>query len=266
MVYLKNKVPFHRPVIIGSELVSFSALLTARHANIKPLAMIESSGRISARSYMQWLPKLLRVPLHLNTQIEKITGHERVTGIRVTCDNGDATEINCDGIIFTGQFTPESSLMRMAHIDIDASTGGPLVDQYGICSDPHYMATGNLLRPVETAGWSWWEGIQTAQIVAQSLGHALPSRESRINIAVQSPIIKYVMPQVLSQPCTNDSMKHLQLRFQKHSRGCLILRSGSNILWSRHMTATPERRVMIPISIFTRQPLMDTIDIGFEED
>ncbi len=265
MVYLKNKVPFRRPVIVGSELVSFSALLTARHASIKPRAMIESNNRISARSYMQWLPRLLAVPLHLDTRINEITGHDRVTGIHVTRANGDEEVINCDGVIFTGQFTPESSLMRMAHIKVDSNTGGPLVDQYGICSDPHYIATGNLLRPVETAGWSWQEGIQTAQIVARSLGHALPGCEGQISILVQSPVIKYVMPQIISLPFANHPMKHLQLRFHKHARGRLTVRSGSDVLWSRNMTATPERRVLIPLSIFAGRELAQTIEIDFEE-
>ena len=45
MVYLNGRRPFRRPVILGSELVSFSALLTCRHAGIRPLAMIEAGPR-----------------------------------------------------------------------------------------------------------------------------------------------------------------------------------------------------------------------------
>src|SRR5210317_608736 len=42
MIYLKRRQPFLHPVIVGSELVSFSALLTCRHAGIKPVAMVDS--------------------------------------------------------------------------------------------------------------------------------------------------------------------------------------------------------------------------------
>ena len=38
--------PFRRPVIIGSELVAFSAILTARAAGIRPAALIEAAPRI----------------------------------------------------------------------------------------------------------------------------------------------------------------------------------------------------------------------------
>ena len=44
MVYLAGQAPFRRPVIVGTELVSFSALLTCRHAGIRPAAMIESGA------------------------------------------------------------------------------------------------------------------------------------------------------------------------------------------------------------------------------
>ena len=266
MIYLKNRRPFRRPVIVGTELVSFSALLTARHANIRPMAMIESNSRVTARSYMQWLPRLLSIPLHLDTRIEEILGHERVTGIRLINSNGNETLIDCDGVLFTGQFTPESALLRMSHIEVDKATGGPSVDQYGICSDSYYMATGNLLRPVETAGWSWQEGIKTAQIAAQSLDQRLPSAKARIKIHSISPVIKYVMPQIISQPCAETSMKHLQLRFQTQARGKLLLRSGSHTLWAKQMSATPERRVLIPLTAITRYEPLDTLEIDFEEN
>ena len=45
MVYLKNKIPFKRPLIVGTEIVSFSALLTCKKAGIKPVAMIEENPR-----------------------------------------------------------------------------------------------------------------------------------------------------------------------------------------------------------------------------
>ena len=34
-------------------------------------------------------------------------------------------EIEADGAIFTGGFVPEATLMRMAHLQVDAGSGGP---------------------------------------------------------------------------------------------------------------------------------------------
>jgi thioredoxin reductase len=38
-VYLKNEKPFSKPVIIGNEWVTFSALMTCKHAGIKPVGI-----------------------------------------------------------------------------------------------------------------------------------------------------------------------------------------------------------------------------------
>src|SRR5699024_1405091 len=49
LVALKGLVPFRRPVVVGTELVAFSALLTCRHAGIRPVTMIEGGQRPVAR-------------------------------------------------------------------------------------------------------------------------------------------------------------------------------------------------------------------------
>ena len=89
-------------------------------------------------------------------------------------------DMGYDGVILTGEFTPESALLRMGHIEVDPATGGPVVDQYGRCSDPVYFAAGNLLRPVETAGWSWREGRAVAAVLAADLDGGLLQRRREL--------------------------------------------------------------------------------------
>ncbi len=76
IVYLNHQRPFLRPVIVGTELVAFSALLTCRHAGIKPVAMIEAGDRITARSPMIWLARLMGVPVYLRSQVTAILGRD----------------------------------------------------------------------------------------------------------------------------------------------------------------------------------------------
>ena len=92
MVYLKQKIPFKRPVIIGSELVSFSSLLTCRHAGIKPVGMLETNRRVTARYFSRFFPALFGVPLYLETRLAGITGQERVTSVKVASITGRETE------------------------------------------------------------------------------------------------------------------------------------------------------------------------------
>src|SRR5690606_13708285 len=67
LVYLEGKRPFRRPVILGTELVSFSAIMTCLHAGIEPLAMIEPNAQATARWPAALYPRLKGIPLHLST-------------------------------------------------------------------------------------------------------------------------------------------------------------------------------------------------------
>ncbi|MEA2114083.1 MAG: FAD-dependent oxidoreductase, partial [Thermodesulfobacteriota bacterium] len=108
MVYLKNKVPFRCPVVIGTEIVSFSALFTCKKAGIRPVAMLEENTRPTVRWPIYYGAKVFGVPLFLHTRIVSILGNDRVDAVRISDENGNEREIACDGVLFTGQFTPES--------------------------------------------------------------------------------------------------------------------------------------------------------------
>lgn len=265
MVYLKQKIPFKRPVIVGSELVSFSSLLTCRHAGIKPVGMIESNRRVTARHFAQFMPALFGVPLYLETSLVGISGQERVTSVRVASITGWESDIDCDGVLFTGQFIPEAALVRMSDLELDLASSGPFVNQLGQCSDPQYFATGNLLRPVETAGWSWAEGVQCANTVAAALAQPILNEHEPVEILTTHPLIKYVMPQVLTKASSAQGMKQLQLRFVKPAKGELSLSIKSKTVWTKKIDVLPERRILIPIPDLTRLEETKAIEIHFEE-
>ncbi len=170
MVYLKNLVPFHRPVVVGTEIVSFSALLTCRKAGITPAAMLEQNSRPTVRWPIYHAARLFGARLFTGTKIIRILGRDRVTAVQIQDNAGNEQEIGCDGVLFTGLFTPESSLVRMSHLQLDPETSSPLVDQFGRCSDPSYYAAGNLLnQPVQVAGKCWNRGRLAALQIAQDL-------------------------------------------------------------------------------------------------
>lgn len=262
MVYLNDTIPFKRPVIIGSELVSFSSLLTCRKAHIKPVAMIEPNSRTTARSVFKFAPMVFGVPLKLNTHLVEIFGKSRVTGVRVVNLAGVPQDVDCDGVLFTGKFTPESSLMRMGHLDIDQASGGPVVDQNGQCSDPCYFAVGNLLHPVETAGWCWNEGKQMATNVSKSLLHNAPLN-SPLNVVLKSRKIKYITPQIITPSVQDAAARQFQLRFLEAAAGEISLRHNGKTLWSRKSTFLPERRVLIPFSAFASS--VEPVEVYFSE-
>ncbi len=263
MIYLKGRKPFKRPVIIGTELVSFSAIMTCRHAKIKPVAMIEERPQATARFPSSLFPRIVGVPFHLNTKLLSIRGTKQVEAVEVET-NGQRREIECDGVILSGNFTPEASLAKCGHLSVDFATGGPLVDQHGRCSDPVYFATGNLLRPVETAGWCWNEGRLTGRLVAADLAEALAGFNQQMPIAVTGSQIKFAMPQTVGLPLSK-GMNNLQLRFSKSAKGVLVARNDGEVVYRRTMTTHPERRVLVPLNEITNNCDGGELQLTFEE-
>ncbi|MFT7460692.1 MAG: NADPH-dependent 2,4-dienoyl-CoA reductase/sulfur reductase-like enzyme [Planctomycetota bacterium] len=174
MIYLKQQKPFKQPVIIGSEMVAFSALLSCRHAGIKPVAMIEAEPAISWWQIAGLFPRLLGTSVLTNTSLESIQGDNKVESVTIKHSSGEIMTIECDGVIFTGKFIGESSLAKMAGFVIDGDSNSPLLDAYGRCSNINYFASGNLCYPLKTAGQCWREGREIARLVKASLDGQLP--------------------------------------------------------------------------------------------
>ncbi|BCL60317.1 hypothetical protein DGMP_10100 [Desulfomarina profundi] len=170
MVYLKNKIPFRKPVIIGSEIVSFSALFTCRRAGIKPVAMLEEKNSPSVSWPIQYASTVFGVPLLRNTRLSEIIGKDRVNGVRVTDEKGNERVMECDGVLFTGRFIPEAGLVLMSHLESDPATGAPRLDRYNRCSDRSYYAAGNMTQhPVKVAGKCWQNGKAVAELIRKDL-------------------------------------------------------------------------------------------------
>ena len=169
MIYLKQQRPFKQPVIIGSEMVAFSAVLSCRHANINPVAMIEAEPSLSWWQLAGLLPRSLGTSVLTNTSLEAIDGRSKVEAVKIKRLSGEILTLKCDGVVFTGKFVGESSLAKMAGFAIDNDSNSPLVDAYGRCSNINYFATGNLCYPLKTAGQCWHEGRDIARQVKASL-------------------------------------------------------------------------------------------------
>jgi len=248
LVYLDGRRPFTRPVILGSELVAFSALLTCRHAGIRPLAIVEPGSRAVARWPVPLLARLLGVPFATRTTIEAINGRERVEAITLNGPEG-IYGLPADGVIVTGGFRPETTLLTDAALTLDPATGGPEVDAWGRLSDPAYFAAGNILRGVETAGWSWSEGRRIARTIAAALASALPAPDRTARLKLDHPALRYALPQVLgnAQSGSAGQAERLQLRVNQPVRGRLCLWQGDRILVSRRIDSAPERRILLPL-------------------
>lgn len=241
-VYLHRKCPVARPVVIGSELVAFSSLLTLRHAGVSPLAIIEENDRITAREPGTWIARLgFGVPVLTRTRLLRIIGRDHVTGIEIDRGFGPE-EMKCDGVILTGMFRPETALIAPSHIEIDAATRGPSIDAYFRCSDHHYFAAGNVLRGIETAGQCWREGRAAADMVSARLDERLSPRQPDARVALHGPLA-YVYPQRIYREAPTTHPLLFKARVSRAVHGRLSVLVDGNVVWSRRISALPERRI-----------------------
>jgi thioredoxin reductase len=254
LVYGAGLRPFRSPVILGTELVAFSALLTCRHAGIRPVAMVDPGARVTAREPASALPRLLGVPLRLGAKIEAIEGRDRVEAVVLSTPQGPE-RLRADGVVVTGLFRPEAALPRAGGLAVDPGTGGPEVDEGGRCSEPGYYAAGNLLRPVETAGWCWAEGRAVARVIARDLVDRPAPRGTRIGVAG----LKYVLPQRLSGQGA-PALAQFQIRADHGAHGRLGLRVDGHEVAGRRVSVLPERRLTLPLPARGGR-----VDVVFEE-
>jgi NADPH-dependent 2,4-dienoyl-CoA reductase/sulfur reductase-like enzyme len=246
-IYLHDRAPFERPVIVGTELVSFSALLTCKRAGIRPQAMIEEKDGPTAYALCAAYPRLSGIPLHYATRLAEIHGRDRVESAVIENAAGQRETISCDGVLFTGRFVPASELVRMGPFDLDPATGGPVVDQYGRLSDPAYYAIGNLLRPIETSAWCHAEGRAAGRTIADDLAGKLPAPGNVTRIACGEGL-RYVMPQRIVPGNGTASHNALQLRATYPLAGRLILEADGKPVWSKPIRLKPERRYLLPLA------------------
>lgn len=263
-LYPQGLIPFRRPVILGTEIVSLSAVLTCRSAGLRPAAIIEPNERPTVRWPLDLLPRMLGIPMYYGAQIADIRGNGRVQFVSLQFADGSTREIACDGVLCTGRFVPEIGVFGGSHLVMDPGSGGPSIDQFGRCSDPVYFAAGNVLRPVETAGWSYREGRRIGGFVADDLSGGLPAALRSVCI-LRGPDVKLVVPQRVALPPAGTGLGCLQLRFDRVMTGELTVEADGKSLWKRRIKVFPERRVLVNLADLAFPSDSRVIKIGVRE-
>ena len=243
-IYSAKMRPFDRPVIVGTELISFSALWTLRHAGIKPVAMIEAGARISAYKPATLFAKAMGVPIHYNTEITDISGIETLTQITTHTRGNKTATIPCDGLIFSGCFTGENTIAAASQLGLNAINRIPLVDQNWITSDPNVSAIGNAVHPADMGDQCYLEGIKAGEHVAQLLAG---------NIAVDKDFaeirhgdgIKMTTPSILRSDNLGKPSFDLSFHVTTPFRGTVCISQGEQVIYEEPRNCLPTRRITL---------------------
>ena len=240
-----------KAVIVGAEVVSLSAVVTLLHAGVRVENMITELSHhqlylpIFLPAKILYADILARTKILTSRQVTNIFGHKRVEGIEVTNrDSGMTETIECDTVIFTGNWIPENELARRGSVETLRPSQGPQIDpsfrtsQYGI------FAAGNLLRGVERADVAALEGRRAAHSIARFLENAQWS-ESRIPIQVEAPL-DWICPNVISNsaaPAYRFQSKEFRHRVK------LGIYQGERLLHTQYFSRLPAN---VPLKLMSK--------------
>ena len=176
-VYARGERLPGRALVVGAEHVSFSAMVTLAHAGADVVALVTELPR--QQSYAAFALGALarwRVPVWTSTVLRRVDGRDRLTAVDVAdARTGAVRRVECDTLVFTGDWIPDHELARAAGIAIDPGTRGPAVDTSLETSARNVFAAGNLVHAAEIADVAALDGIHAARQIAAALRGRGPS-------------------------------------------------------------------------------------------
>jgi NAD(P)H-nitrite reductase large subunit len=155
-----------RAVVVGAEHVSFSAIFTLAHVRCRTVAMVTSSPRHQSYAPLKFAAATLRrVPVLTGVEIAEIVGRRRVDRVVLT----DGRQLECDAIVFTGDWIPDNELARSSGLQMNPTIKGPTVDNTFRTSRDNVFAIGNLVHKIASADRCALDGRSAASHVMRSI-------------------------------------------------------------------------------------------------
>ncbi len=237
-VHYYNKPVGKKAAIIGSELVSYSAIHTLKKSGCKPIVMTTEFEKPQIpKLYLpfKWWSSnpLNKIPIETTSKLTNIIGKDHVKGIELTnIKTGTKKYIDCDTVILTGNWIPDHELARLGNIEINEKTKGPVIDGHFRTSKEGVFAAGNLLRGAEPSDIAALEGKHAAKYINNYLTDT-QWYSNRIKIKVNEPL-KWISPNAVefnSYELPNNTFLFRVNSFIKNST--LEIRKGDKLLFSQ---------------------------------
>lgn len=257
--HLQNHVHGHgerlggTAVIVGAELVSWSAVLTLRDAGCRAVLMTTEHSRPESYAAFSVPGRVaFSLPLATRTKVTRIIGRDRVSAVEVEdVDSGSRRVVPCDVVVFTGDWIPDHELARMRGVVMDRGHHGPVVDTSLRTSADGVFAAGNVLHPVDTADVAALDGRFVATQVKRYLeGGSSPW--GGVRLAVREPFV-WVSPGAITSPAVVPPRSRVLLWSAEFRAAPVVeVHQGATLLSRRRLPwpVSPGRVFRVPWSLF----------------
>jgi thioredoxin reductase len=250
-VHLHHQRIGHRAVVVGSELVSWSAVMTLREAGCSTVLVATSYDRPDTYALLARLGRLVfGAPVRTGVRVTRIIGRGRVSGVEFEDAAGRREIVACDTVVLSGDWIPDHELFRLAGADMDARTKGPQVDASLRTSIPGVFAIGNVVHPVDTADVAAIDGRHVVAAVRAYLGGAATTADG-VSVDVEAPL-RWVAPSRYQPSAGAPPRDRLLLWTDRFVRFPVVtVLQGGRILASKRLwwPAAPGRVFRVPAAL-----------------
>jgi thioredoxin reductase len=257
LVHLHHQAPGTRAVIVGAELVSWSAAMTLREANCRPILMISAYPAPEAYAAFTIHGRLaFKIPVATCTRVTRIVGQGRISAVEIeNRDTHTRRTIECDTLVLTGDWIPDNELARTGNLEIDPNTRGPLIDTRQETTTPGVFAIGNLTHPVDTADVAALDGrAVTEHVLAHLRGRSASPTVVRGPRILPGKHLKWIAPGILNPDATPPRDRLLAWPRTHLTLPTVIVIQDGHMLDRRRLPwpASPGRAFRIPSSALAK--------------
>ena len=187
LMNLYGCIPGTRAVVLGSGDIGL--IMSRRMA----LSGIEVRGVYELQPYPSGLRRNVvqclddfGIPLHLSRTVVRVAGDSRLEAVEVEEVDPETLEpipgtgewVACDTLVLSCGLIPENEVAKTAGVELDPSTGGPLVDDRLQTSVPGIFACGNSLHVHDLADYAAEEGELAGRSAAMHAARVLDGEGS----------------------------------------------------------------------------------------
>jgi pyruvate/2-oxoglutarate dehydrogenase complex dihydrolipoamide dehydrogenase (E3) component len=249
IVARKVALPKHMKsvMVVGTEHVAFSALWTARKAGLRVTTMLGHEDRIMSFALLGTLARFFGTTTLTGSSIREIEAKGGAV-VAATVDTPQGPRrLATDGIVFTGNWIPETAALAGGPVALDARTAGPRIDQAMRTSSRGIFAAGNVLHGVESSGWCAREGRHAGEMVARFLRGEIGGASSGAVLEL-APEIDFVVPQMCNGEATAPDAIPFNVRMKCDVAGRRIaLKVGDDTVCSgSRRRLLRKRRILLP--------------------
>jgi NADPH-dependent 2,4-dienoyl-CoA reductase/sulfur reductase-like enzyme len=158
--------PINKPVIIGSDVIAYAVSAKLRsHGAAEPIILDEYESPqcpVHERTYFK---------LYTNPKYYGFPGKSAIIKgrwVAKAVEIGDV-RFNADGIVLTGELTPNSELPLMGKLSVKTPSRIPVLDSDFQFPEKGWFGAGNFIGGFHGAEWCYFHGRKVAKKVAKYL-------------------------------------------------------------------------------------------------